>query len=85
MKSNFSDENKVIIVLISLPNSYDYLIINLLYDSAILVLEYVIDSLMEYCHQKKIFGEAHGEGLYVKDEREHGRWKEKGSLEDKKS
>ncbi|CAA6664689.1 unnamed protein product [Spirodela intermedia] len=77
MESKFSNENKVIILLVSLSDSYNHLVTTLLYASTTPILEDVIDSLMEYYHRKKDVGEACDEGLYVKDGREHGRQKKK--------
>ncbi|CAA7409759.1 unnamed protein product [Spirodela intermedia] len=45
----------------------------------------IIDSLIEYYHQKKYVGEARSESLYVKGGRECESLKEKGSLGDEKS
>ncbi|CAA7397865.1 unnamed protein product [Spirodela intermedia] len=71
MKSNFSNENKVIILFVSLINLYDHLVITLLYDNTIYIFKNIIDSLIEYYHLKKDSCEPHGERLYVKGRREY--------------
>ncbi|CAA7393614.1 unnamed protein product [Spirodela intermedia] len=73
MKSNFSNENKVIILLVSLFDSYGQLVTILLYDTTTHVLKDVINSLMKYYYQKKYVGETCGKGLFVKGQREHER------------
>ncbi|CAA6656936.1 unnamed protein product [Spirodela intermedia] len=77
MESDFSNKNKVIILLDSLLDLYDHLVMILSYDSTTHVLEDVIDSLIEYYHQKKNSNEARGIDLYMKGERGHERQKEK--------
>ncbi|CAA7392101.1 unnamed protein product [Spirodela intermedia] len=72
MEVDFSNENKVIVLLVSFLDSYDHFVTTLLYGNITLVLEDVIDSLMKYYLHKKDVGEARGEGLYVKGERERG-------------
>ncbi|CAA6670386.1 unnamed protein product [Spirodela intermedia] len=59
MKSNISNKNKVIILFVSLLNSYDHLVTTLLYSSTTPILEDIIDSLIKYYHQKKDIGKAH--------------------------
>ncbi|CAA7390505.1 unnamed protein product [Spirodela intermedia] len=76
MESDFSNENKIIILLVFLLDSYDHLITTLLYDSTTLIFEDVINSLMKYYHRKKNIGEDRSEDLYMKDGRECERQKE---------
>ncbi|CAA7406947.1 unnamed protein product [Spirodela intermedia] len=82
MKSDFSNENKVIILLIFLLDSYDHLVMTLLHNSTSLVFKDVINLLMKYYHRKKNVGKTHDESLYVKGERKHRKYKEKKSSED---
>ncbi|CAA6654821.1 unnamed protein product [Spirodela intermedia] len=79
MESDFSNENKVIILLVSLPDSYDHLVTTLLHGSTTPILEDVIDSLIEYYHRKKDVSEVHGEDLYLKNQTCH-KCHEKGHL-----
>ena len=78
IEEEFSDENKVIFLLVSLPNSYDHLMTTLLHGSKAPGLEDVITTLMEYYQWKKGAEDTHGESLYMKNGKEGGRQKEKG-------
>ncbi|CAA6659236.1 unnamed protein product [Spirodela intermedia] len=70
MESNLFNENKIIILFVSLPNLYGHLITILLHGSTTPILK-VIDLLMEYYHQKKDVSDAHGEGLSLKNQTCH--------------
>ena len=78
IEEEFFDENKVIFLLVSLPDSYDHLVTTLLHGSKAPDLEDVITTLMEYYQRKKGAEDNHGEALYVKNGKERGRQKEKG-------
>ena len=78
IEEEFSDENKVIFLLVSLPDSYDNLVTTFLHGSKAPSLEDVIMTLMEYYQWKKGAEDTHGESLYVKNGKECGRQKEKG-------
>ena len=73
IEEEFSDENKVIFLLVSLPDSYDHLVTTLLHGSKAPGLEDVITTLMEYYQRKKGAEDTHGESLYVKNGKERGR------------
>ena len=78
IEEEFSDENKVIFQLMSLPDSYDHLVMTLLHGTKALGLEDVITILMEYYQRKKGAEDTHGESFYVKNGKERGRQNEKG-------
>ncbi|CAA6660889.1 unnamed protein product [Spirodela intermedia] len=85
MKLYFFNENKIIILLVSLLDLYDHLVTTLLHGSTTFVLEDVLNLLMKYYHSKKNINAIYDEGLYMKGGRKHKRQKEKGSSRDKKS
>jgi hypothetical protein len=64
------DEDRAILLLYSLPPSYDHLITTLTYGKETVELEEITAALLSYDMRKKnIAGEAsHGDGLLVKSE-----------------
>ena len=78
IEEEFSNENKVNCLLVSLLHLYDHLVTTFLHGSKASGLQDVITTLMEYYQRKKGAEDTHGEALYVKKAKECGRQKEKG-------
>jgi hypothetical protein len=73
----FEDEEKAMMLLTSLPASYEHLVTTLLYEKETLELEEVSGALLDYYQQKhKDSAESSGEGLVVKGYQDHGRKKD---------
>lgn len=73
MEEEFSNENKVMFLLVSLPDSFEHLVTTLLHGSKAPEFEDVLSTLMDYYQRKKGAGDGHGEALYAKNEKERGR------------
>jgi hypothetical protein len=74
----FEDEDKAMMLLTSLPASYEHLVTTLLYGKEILELEEVSGALLDHYQRKhKDSTESSGEGLVVKGYQDRGRKKDK--------
>jgi hypothetical protein len=74
----FEDEDKAMMLLTSLPASYEHLVTTLLYGKEILELEEVSGALLDHYQRKhKDSAESSGEGLVVKGYQDRGRKKDK--------
>uniref|UniRef100_A0A2N9J5P5 CCHC-type domain-containing protein n=1 Tax=Fagus sylvatica TaxID=28930 RepID=A0A2N9J5P5_FAGSY len=74
----FEDEDKAMMLLTSLPASYEHLVTTLLYGKETLELEEVSGALLDHYQRKhKDSAESSGEGLVVKGYQDHGRKKDK--------
>ena len=71
----FDDENKAMMLLSSLPASYEHLVTTLLWGKETLEFEEISGALLDHYQQKQNSGESFGEGLMVKDNQECGREK----------
>lgn len=75
----FEEEDKAILLLASLPDSYDHLVTTLLYGKDTLVLEDVSGALLSHQKRKKLVGDdSQAEGLVARFESRRGRSKQKG-------
>ena len=73
----FEDENKTMMLLTSLPASYEHLVMTLLYKKEILELEKVLGALLDHYQRKhKDSTESFDEGLVVKGYQDRGRKKD---------
>uniref|UniRef100_A0A2N9J916 CCHC-type domain-containing protein n=1 Tax=Fagus sylvatica TaxID=28930 RepID=A0A2N9J916_FAGSY len=74
----FEDEDKAMMLLTSLPASYEHLVTTLLYGKETLELEEVSGALLDHYQRKhKDSAESSGEGLVVKGYQDRGRKKDK--------
>jgi hypothetical protein len=74
----FEDEDKAMMLLTSLPASYEQLVTTLLYGKETLELEEVSRALLDHYQRKhKDSAESSGEGLIVKGYQDRGRKKDK--------
>jgi hypothetical protein len=74
----FEDEDKAMMLLTSLPASYEHLVTTLLYGKETLELEEVSGALLDHYQRKhKDSVESSGEGLVVKGYQDRGRKKDK--------
>jgi hypothetical protein len=74
----FKDEDKAMMLLTSLPTSYEHLVTTLLYEKETLELEEVSGALLDHYQRKhKDSAESFGEGLVVKGYQDRGRKKDK--------
>uniref|UniRef100_A0A2N9GD91 Uncharacterized protein n=1 Tax=Fagus sylvatica TaxID=28930 RepID=A0A2N9GD91_FAGSY len=74
----FEDEDKAMMLLTSLPASYEHLVMTLLYGKETLELEEVSGALLDHYQRKlKDSAESSGEGLVVKGYQDRGRKKDK--------
>jgi transposase InsO family protein len=74
----FEDEDKAMMLLTSLPTSYEHLVTTLLYGKETLELEEVSGALLDHYQRKhKDSAESSGEGLVVKGYQDRGRKKDK--------
>ena len=73
----FDDEDKALILLSSLPGSYEHLVITLLWGKETLELEDVTSALLTYNQRKLNTGGSQGEVLVAKGSQTLGRSKEK--------
>uniref|UniRef100_A0A2N9HBW1 Integrase catalytic domain-containing protein n=1 Tax=Fagus sylvatica TaxID=28930 RepID=A0A2N9HBW1_FAGSY len=74
----FEDEDKAMMLLTSLPASYEHLVTTLLYGKETLELEEVLGALLDHYQRKhKDSAESSGEGLVVKGYQDRGRKKDK--------
>uniref|UniRef100_A0A2N9HC61 Integrase catalytic domain-containing protein n=1 Tax=Fagus sylvatica TaxID=28930 RepID=A0A2N9HC61_FAGSY len=74
----FEDEDKAMMLLTSLPASYEHLVTTLLYGKETLELEEVSGALLDHYQRKhKDSTESSGEGLVVKGYQDRGRKKDK--------
>ncbi|KAL0401657.1 UNVERIFIED_CONTAM: Retrovirus-related Pol polyprotein from transposon TNT 1-94 [Sesamum latifolium] len=76
------DEDRAIILLCSLPFSYEHLVTTLTYGKETIKVAEIIAALLAHNQRKQNAGESsHGDSLYVKGNHDRG-WKlEKGVLE----
>uniref|UniRef100_A0A2N9IVL8 Retrotransposon Copia-like N-terminal domain-containing protein n=1 Tax=Fagus sylvatica TaxID=28930 RepID=A0A2N9IVL8_FAGSY len=73
-----ADEDKAMMLLTSLPASYEHLVTTLLYGKETLELEEVSGALLDHYQRKhKDSTESSGEGLVVKGYQDRGRKKDK--------
>uniref|UniRef100_A0A2N9J7Q6 Reverse transcriptase Ty1/copia-type domain-containing protein n=1 Tax=Fagus sylvatica TaxID=28930 RepID=A0A2N9J7Q6_FAGSY len=74
----FEDEDKAMMLLTSLPTSYEHLVTTLLYGKEIMELKEVSGALLDHYQWKhKDLAESSGEGLVVKGYQDRGRKKDK--------
>uniref|UniRef100_A0A2N9FEH3 CCHC-type domain-containing protein n=1 Tax=Fagus sylvatica TaxID=28930 RepID=A0A2N9FEH3_FAGSY len=74
----FEDEDKAMMLLTSLPASYEHMVTTLLYGKETLELEEVSEALLDHYQWKyKDSAESSGEGLVVKGYQDRGRKKDK--------
>ena len=73
----FDDENKAMMLLSSLPASYEHLVTTLLWGKETLEFEEISGALLDHYQQKQNSGGSSGEGLMVKGSQERGRKKER--------
>ena len=73
----FDDENKVMMLLSSLPTSYEHLVTTLLWGKETLEFEEILGALLDHYQWKQNSGESSGEGLTVKGNQERGRKKDR--------
>ena len=60
----FDDENKAMILLSSLPASYEHLVTTLLWGKETLEFEEISGALLDHYQRKQNSGESFGEGLW---------------------
>lgn len=63
------DEDKAIILLLSIPNSYDYLVTTLTYGKEVISFDSISSTLWQHAQHRQTVeegGESSGEGLFVK-------------------
>jgi hypothetical protein len=74
----FEDEDKAMMLLTSLPASYEHLVTTLLYGKKTLEVEEVSNALLDHYQQKqKNSAESSGDGLVVKGYQDRGRKKDR--------
>ena len=65
---NFEDEDKALLLLASLPTSFDHLVTTLMYGKEIIVLEEVTSALLSHIKMKQDGDGSQVDGLIVKSE-----------------
>ena len=82
----FKEENMALILLNSLPESYDNLVTTLMWGKETLELEEIIGALLAFNQRKKANdGSSQGEGLMAKGNQEYGRNKSQSESSRNKS
>ena len=76
---NYEDEDKVLLLLTSLPTSFDHLVTTLMYGKETIVLEEVTSALLSHIKMKQDGDGSQADGLIVKFESSNrGRSKSRG-------
>ena len=76
---NYEDEDKVLLLLTSLPTSFDHLVTTLMYGKETIVLEKVTSALLSHIKMKQDGDGSQADGLIVKSESSNrGRSKSRG-------
>ena len=65
---NYEDEDKALLLLASLPTSFDYLVTTLMYGKETIVLEEVTSALLSHIKMKQDSDGSQADGLIVKFE-----------------
>ena len=65
---NYEDEDKVLLLLASLPTSFDHLVTTLMYGKKTIVLEEVTSALLSHIKMKQDGDGSQADGLIVKFE-----------------
>ena len=82
----FEDEDMTLILLNSLPKSYDNLVTTLMWGKETLELKEIIGALLSFNQRKKASdGSSQGEGLMANGNQEHGRNKSRSESSRNKS
>ena len=75
----FRSEDKALLLLASLPTSFDYLVTTLMYRKETIVLQEVTSALLSYIKMKQDCDGSQADGLIVKSESSNrGRSKSRG-------
>ena len=62
---NLEDEDKVILLLVSLPTSFNHLVIMLMYDKETLELEKVTSALLSHFKEKQNGDDSQADGIFI--------------------
>ena len=65
---NYEDEDKALLLLASLPTSFDHLVTTLMYGKETIVLEEVTSALLSHIKMKQDGNGSQADGLIVKSE-----------------
>uniref|UniRef100_A0A2N9J8T4 CCHC-type domain-containing protein n=1 Tax=Fagus sylvatica TaxID=28930 RepID=A0A2N9J8T4_FAGSY len=83
LKVNLEEEDKAILLLASLPTSFNHLVTTLMYGKETLELEEVTSALLSHSKMKQDGDDSQGDGLVVHSESNRNRNKSRGSNSNK--